>query len=130
MTVKLYTGKSGILKNICEFDKLQRAGETVYSFGYEGGFDRVLGKVDWSEKKTKFCGIFSMHKGARGSTSKRTKIRYVKAGKGNIEVAIWKDTVRIFKLTKNAPYVIVIKDKAIAAGFMNYWKMLWERGRK
>jgi hypothetical protein len=130
MTVKLYTGKSGILKNICEFDKLQRAGETVYSFGYEGGFDRVLGKVDWSEKKTKFCGIFSMHAGARGSTSKRTKIRYVKAGKGNIEVAIYKDTVRIFKLTKKAPCVIVINDKAIATGFMNYWKVLWKQGRK
>jgi len=90
----------------------------------------VLGKVDWSEKKTKFCGIFSMHAGARGSTTKRTKIRYVKAGKGDIEIAIYKDTVRIFKLTKKAPYMILIKDKAIAAGFMNYWKVLWEKGRK
>lgn len=130
MQVKVYKGKSGILRNTREFDKMQRAGETVYSFGYEGGFDRVLGKVDWSKKKTKFCGIFAWHKSAKGSTTKRTKIRYVRAGKGDIEVAIWKDTVRIFRLTNKNPEVVLIKDKDVAKGFMNYWNFLWKQGKK
>lgn len=130
MQVKIYKGKAGILKNVREFDRMQKAGEIVYSFGYEGGFDRVLGKVKWSKKKTKFCGIFSWHKSAKGSATKRTKIRYVKAGKGNIEVAIWKDTVRIFLLKKGKPVVFMIKDRDIAKGFMNYWRFMWKHGKK
>ena len=130
MRVKIYKSKNGIIKNIREFDRMQKAGEVVYSFGYEGGFDRVLGKVKWSRKKTKFCGIFSLYKSAKGSTSKRTDIRYVKAGKGNIEVTIWKDTVRIFLLVKKSPAAILIKDKDIAKGFKNYWNFMWKHGKK
>jgi hypothetical protein len=37
---------------------------------------------------------------------------YAKAGKRNIEVAIWKDTVRIFKLTED-PAAILIKTKRL-----------------
>ncbi len=130
MIVKIYKGKSGIMKNIREFDRMQKTGQQVYSFGYEGGFDRVLGEVAWSGKKTKFAGIFSWHNGAQGSTSKRTKIRYVRAGKGNIEVAVWKDTVRIFHLAKKDPYVILIKDNDVAKGLMNYWNFMWKFGKE
>jgi len=133
--VKIYKGNKGIQKVLSIFSKAQKRGDIVYSFGYEGGFDKVLGKRWWEKlkvksAKTKFQGLFSWHKLASKPHSKRSKVRYVKAGKGNIEVAIYKDTVRIFLLTKKNPAVILIKNPEIARGFKNYWKFLWQQGKE
>ncbi|MFA4819542.1 MAG: hypothetical protein WC613_01130 [Candidatus Aenigmatarchaeota archaeon] len=134
--VKVYRGKEGIKGVVEAFGKTQKSGDTIYSFGYEGGFDKVLGKEWWKKAtrtkwpKTKFAGVFSSHKLASKPHTKRAKVRYIKAGKGNIEVAIWKDSVRIFLLSKSTPSVIVIRNPEIARGFMNYWKFLWQKGQE
>jgi hypothetical protein len=123
-SVKVYSGKNGIKQVVEAFSKMQKGGDTVYSFGYEGGFDRVLGREWWKKathaQKTKFAGIFSSHSLESKPHTKRAKVRYIKAGKGNVEVAVWKGTVRIFHLSKNNPSVIVIRNPEIAKGFMNY----------
>jgi len=134
--IKIYQGKDGIKKVVEEFSKMQKNGDKIYSFGYEGGFDRVLGKEWWKNAtntkwpKTKFSGVFASHKLESKPHSKRAKVRYVKAGRGNIEVAVWKDTVRIFHLSKTNPSVIVIRNPDISQGFMNYWKFLWQNGKE
>ena len=136
MEVKIYKGKRGIKSILEKFSKIQKTGDVVCSFGYEGGFDRALGKEWWKKlkriksAKTKFRGVFSLHGAASRPHTKRADVRYVKAGKGNIEVAIWRDTVRIFLLTKENPSVILIKDSKIARDFMNYWKFLWQSGKE
>lgn len=134
--VKAYRGKRALKEIQKAFDKIQKPGDVIYDFGYEGGFDKVLGKKWWEKArkvkwtKTKFKGIFSWHKLAHKPTQKRANVRYVNTGKGNIEVVIWKDTVRIFLLAKKNPAVILIKNNEIAQGFKNYWKFLWQKGKE
>ena len=134
--VKLYKGKEKIKKLIEDFTKAQKTGETVYSFGYEDKFDKALGKKWWwdlrkiKSARTKFKGVFSWHKKARIPSQARAKAHYVKAGKGNIEIAIWRDTVRVFVLTRKNPYAILIKDAEVARGLKNYWKFLWQCGKE
>lgn len=136
MEFKVYKGKQGIKDIMNEFSAIQKTGDVIYSFGYEGGFDKVLGKDWWKtitrvkSANTKFKGVFSLHPAASRPHTKRTEIKYVKAGKGEIEVAVWKDTVRIFSLTKKNPYVVLIKDPAVAKGLMNYWKLLHGIGKE
>ena len=132
MLVKTFKGKNNIKKVIESFDRVQKKGDVVYSFGYEGGFDKILGKDWWKQStdkaKADFRGIFSLHKFSKKSSSKRTKVKYVKAGKGNIEVAIWNNTVRIFVFDKN-PSVVLIEDKTVAKGFKNYWDFMWKQSK-
>ena len=134
--VKLYKGREKIKKLIEEFTKAQKTGDTVYSFGYENKFDSALGKGWWRDLRkgksahTKFQGVFSWHARARKSSQTRAKTRYINTSKGNIEIAIYKDTVRVFVLTKKKPYVILIKDAEVAKGFKNYWKFLWQCGKE
>jgi len=136
MEFKVYKGKQGIKNLMDKFSKIQKTGDVVCSFGYEGGFDRALGKEWWKKltrvksAKTKFKGVFSLHGAASRPHTKRADVRYVKAGKGSIEIAVWKDTVRIFSLTKKNPYVILIKDSSVADGLMNYWKFMWQSGKE
>jgi len=133
--VKTYKGKGAIKKLIEDFSSMQETGDTVYSFGYEDQFDKALGKEWWKTLRktktshTRFQGVYSWHKKARKPSSERAKTRYLKAGKGETEIAIYKDTVRIFCLTKKNPYAILIRDPAIAKSFMNYWKVLWQQGK-
>lgn len=135
-SVKLYKGKEKIKTFMEEFTKAQKKGETVYSFGYEDKFDSALGKGWWRDLRrvksahTKFRGVFSWHKHARKSSQKRAKTRYINTGNGNIEVAIYKDTVRVFVLTKKNPYVVLIKDAEVAKGLKNYWRFLWQCGKE
>lgn len=134
--VKVYKGKEGIKKILEEFSRAQKTGDMVCSFGYEGGFDRALGKEWWKKltrvksAKTKFKGVFSWHRLASRPHTKRANVRYVKAGKGSVEIAIWKDTVRIFLLKEKNPSAILIRNPEIAHGFMNYWKFLWQQGKE
>jgi hypothetical protein len=134
--LRVYNGKEKIKRLIEQFSAMQKTGETVYSFGYEDKFDQALGKDWWKTLRktktahTKFYGLFSWHKKARKPTSKRAKTRYVNAGRGETEIAIYKDTVRIFCLTKKNPYAILIRDPEVAKGFMNYWKFLWQQGKE
>jgi hypothetical protein len=136
MEIKVYKGKENIKKLIEEFTGKQKTGDTVYSFGYEDQFDKALGKEWWKTLRkvkgahTKFKGVFSWHKRARMPSQARATARYIKAGKGETEVAIYKDTVRIFSLTKKDPYALLIKDKNVARSFMNYWKFLWLQGKE
>ena len=109
--------------------------ELVHLEGREN-LDKALGKGWWKElrnvksARTKFQGVFGMHKLARKPSSKRAKVKYIQAGKGNIEVAIYKDTVRIFVLTKKNPEVILIQNREIANGLKNYWKFMWQHGKE
>lgn len=134
--VKLYKGKEKIKKLIEDFTRIQKTGDVVYSFGYEDKFDSALGKGWWRDLRkvksvhTKFRGVFSWHKHARKPSQTRAKVRYIKAGKGNVEIAIYKDTIRVFVLTKKNPYAILIQDAEIAKGFKNYWKFLWQCGKE
>lgn len=136
MAIKIYKGREQIKKLIEEFSKKQKSGDTVYSFGYEDQFDRALGKDWWRSFRnvetvhTKFKGVFSWHKKARIPSQTRAKVRYIEVGKGETEVAIWKDTVRIFSLTKKNPYAVLIKDPAVAHSFLNYYKFLWKQGKE
>ena len=133
--VRVYRGKKQIKRLINAFTAIQKEGETVYSLGYEDLFDRALGKNWWWTLRkvrgvhTKFRGVFSWHKKARIPSQSRAKVHYIHAGKGDIEVAIYKDSVRIFSLTKKNPYAILIKDPKISRSFMNYWKVLWKQGK-
>lgn len=134
--VRIYKGKEAIKNLIEEFSAMQKTGDIVYSFGYEDKFDQALGKGWWKTLRkmktahTRFQGVYSWHKKARKPSSTRAKTRYLKTGKGETEIAIYKDTVRIFALTRKNPYAVLIRDPVIAKGFMNYWKFLWQQGKE
>ena len=134
--IKVYKGKEKIKKLIADFTKAQKKGDIVYSFGYEDKFDIALGKSWWGGLRkiksahTKFRGVFSWHARARIPSQARAKTRYIKAGRGNIEIAIWRDTVRVFVLTKTNPYAVLIKDAEVARGLKHCWKFLWQCGRE
>lgn len=133
--VKVYKGKEAIKRLIDDFTRAQKHGDCVYGFGYEDKIDAALGKGWWRDlrvksKHVKWQAVYSYHAKSRKPSSKRARVRYVKAGSGLMEVAIWKDTVRVFDYNRKNPRVILIHNKEIAKGFKNYWKFLWSQGKE
>ena len=134
--IELYEGEKEVKKIFESTLKNMKKGEIIYSFGYEGIFEKKESYKYWLRsqinkrisRKVKYKAVFNTHKGASSSKSDLTEIRYANLGDidGNVEIAFYKNIIIIYMIKDNER-ALLIKNNLLYSSLFSYFRFLWEK---